>query len=218
VFDLLRSPWARFALLLVVLTVLACSLMFWDPTRMIAAATGPERLPVALAVYTLGTLTFLPRPALNAAVGLLLGVTEGLAVALAASTLGAALAFLLGRNLGREALRPMLRAKVLSRLDGQLTDRGFRSVLLLRLIPGIPFQAINYGCAFSGVRLRPFTLATAIGIVPATAAYVVFGASAGSPSSPAFLISAGLIAALSLASLVSLVRARAALRRHSEAR
>lgn len=209
---LLRSPWPRLVLLLVILSLLAGSLLFWDPTRVLAAATGPHRLPIALAVYTLGTLTFLPRPALNVAVGLLLGATEGLTVAVLASAVGAVLSFLLARHLGRDALRPLIRARVLAALDQRLTERGFRSALLLRLIPGPPFQAVNYACAFSGVGLGAFTAATAIGIVPSTAAYVVAGASAGSPTSPASLISDGLVVLLSVGTLVTLVRARRALR------
>ncbi|MDH6576846.1 VTT domain-containing protein [Kitasatospora sp. MAP5-34] len=203
-----RSPRLRLALLLLILAAAAGSLLLWDPTQLLAARTpGLWRAPVFLAVYALGTLAFVPKPALNAAAGLLLGVTVGLPLAVLGTTLGAALAFALGRSLGRDALRPLLKAKVLAALDRRLTEQGFRSVLLLRLIPGIPFQAANYGAAFSGVRTAPFLSATALGVLPGTAAYVVAGASAGTPGSPAFLLSAAVIAAMGVFSLVSLWRA-----------
>jgi len=203
------SPALRLALLLSVLAAAAASLLLWDPAQVLGAAAGPWRLPVALAAYALGTLAFLPRPALNTAVGLLLGAAWGLPVAVAGSVLGAALSFGLGRGLGRAALRPFLgRVRALSALDRRLTEQGFRSVLLIRLIPGTPFQAGNYACAFSGVGFRPFLAATSIGVVPSTAAYVVAGASAATPGSPAFLLSTGVIVAMSLFSLVSLWRAR----------
>ncbi|WP_223734763.1 VTT domain-containing protein [Streptomyces purpurogeneiscleroticus] len=64
-------------------------------------------------------------------------------------------------------------------------DQGLRGVLLLRLVPGIPFQAINFASSFSGARLWPFTAATALGVLPGTAVYVTAGASATSPASPA---------------------------------
>ncbi|WP_354638457.1 TVP38/TMEM64 family protein [Kitasatospora camelliae] len=206
------SRWLRLGVLIALLCCAAGSLLLWDPADVLAAAAGPWRVPIVLAVYTLGTVAFVPRPALNTATGLLLGAVQGIPVAVAASTVGAAVAFGLGRSLGRDALRPMLRHRLFERLDRRITEQGFRTALLLRLIPGPPFQAVNYACAVSGVGYRPFVAATAIGVVPNTAAYVTAGASAGSPTSPAFLASAAVIALMSLFSVYSLWKARAAAR------
>ncbi|MEV6209756.1 VTT domain-containing protein [Kitasatospora sp. NPDC051914] len=200
----------RLVLLVVLLAAAAGSLLLWSPAAALGGGSGPWRLPVALAVYALGTLAFVPKPALNAAAGLLLGVAQGLPLAVAGTTLGAAGAFLLGRTLARDALRPLVKGRAATALDRRLTERGFRSVLLLRLIPGVPFQAANYACALSGVRAVPFLAATAIGVLPGTAAYVVAGASAGSPTSPAFLLSTGVIVLLAAGSLLSLRRTRRA--------
>lgn len=164
--------------------------------------------PAFVVVFALATLAFFPKPVLNAAAGVFFGVPQGLVLAVAGTTLGAVLAFSLGRSLGRDALRPLLKKKLLAALDRRLTDHGFRSVLLMRVVPGIPFQAVNFAAAFSGVRLWPFTAATAVGVLPGTAAYVTAGASASSPTSPAFLISTAAMVALTAATLVSLRRAR----------
>ncbi|MGW3073333.1 MULTISPECIES: TVP38/TMEM64 family protein [unclassified Kitasatospora] len=213
-----RSPWWRFALLVVVLAAAAGSLLLWSPTELLSGGLA-ERMPgywfgpLFALVYAVGTLAFVPRPALNAAAGLLLGIQLGVLLAVLGTTVGAALAFVLGRGLGREALRPYLRGKVLGTLDRRFTEQGFRSVLVLRLLPGMPFQAANYGAAFSGVRFLPFVLATAIGVVPTTAVYVTAAASAGRPGSAAFLLSAGVIALLVLGSVVGLWRTARARRR-----
>jgi uncharacterized membrane protein YdjX (TVP38/TMEM64 family) len=45
----------------------------------------------------------------------------------------------------------------------------------------------------------PFLLATGLGSIPNTAAYVVAGSRAGSPTSPAFLIAMGFIVVTGLA-------------------
>lgn len=66
-------------------------------------------------------------------------------------------------------------------------------MLAVRLFPGLPFQVANYCAAVSRCGWGPFLLATAIGVVPNTAAYVIAGASASSPGSPAFLVSFGFI-------------------------
>ncbi|MFC5888987.1 VTT domain-containing protein [Kitasatospora sp. CM 4170] len=215
-----RSARLRFALLVLVLGAAAGSLLLWSPTALLsgglpAGVPGYWLTPVFVAVYAVGTLAFVPRPALNAAAGLLLGIQQGVAMAVLGTTLGAAMAFALGRLLGREALRPYLRGRLLLALDKRFTEQGFRSVLLLRLLPGLPFQAGNYGAAFSGVRFVPFLTATAIGVTPATAVYVTAAASADQPGSAAFLLSAGTIGVLVVGSLVGLWRAAA--RRRSSA-
>ncbi|MFF4653343.1 TVP38/TMEM64 family protein [Streptomyces sp. NPDC001380] len=207
------SPRARLALLVLVLAAAACSLLLWSPQQVFSQGfatlvPAPWTGPAFAALFALGTLAFVPKPALNAAAGALFGVHEGLALAVTGTTLGAWLAFGLGRTLGRDAVRPLLRGRALTALDRRLTRQGFRSVLLLRIVPGVPFAAANFGAAFSGVRALPFTAATALGVIPGTAAYVVAGASASSPGSPAFLLSAGLIAVTGLLSAASLWRAR----------
>ncbi|MGW4380499.1 TVP38/TMEM64 family protein [Kitasatospora sp. NPDC004531] len=203
-----RHALLRLGLLAAVLAAAAASLLLWDPTAVLAAAAGPWRMPVALAAYAFGTVAFLPRPALNAGMGLLFGSLWGVPLAVAGSAIGAIVAFALGRSLGREALRPLVRGRVLTEIDRRLSEQGFRSVLLVRLFPGAPFQAGNFACAFSGVRFWPYLAATVLGVVPTTAAYVIAGASASSPGSPAFLISASVIAAMCVFSAVSLWRAR----------
>ncbi|MFG2697269.1 TVP38/TMEM64 family protein [Kitasatospora sp. NPDC048407] len=203
-----RHALLRLGVLAAVLAAAAASLLLWDPTAVLAAAAGPWRMPIALAAYAFGTVAFLPRPALNAGMGLLFGSLWGVPLAVAGSAIGAIAAFALGRSLGREALRPLVRGKVLTEIDRRLSEQGFRSVLLVRLFPGAPFQAGNFACAFSGVRFWPYLAATVLGVVPTTAAYVIAGASASSPGSPAFLISASVIAAMCVFSAVSLWRAR----------
>ncbi len=206
-------PLARLALLVALLAAAAGSLLLWSPQRLLSqgftsAAPGIWAAPAFVAVFALATLAFFPKPVLNAAAGVLFGIPEGLVLAVAGTTLGAVLAFGLGRSLGRDALRPMLKKKALAALDRRLTDQGFRSVLLLRIVPGVPFQAINLAAAFSGVRLWPFVAATALGVLPGTTAYVIAGASASSPTSPAFLLSTAAMIAMTALTLVSMRRAR----------
>ena len=38
-------------------------------------------------------------------------------------------------------------------------------------LPLFPFNAVNFGCGLTGIRLRDYVLATAIGIVPGTFVY-----------------------------------------------
>ncbi|MFB8171570.1 TVP38/TMEM64 family protein [Kitasatospora purpeofusca] len=213
-----RSPWPRFALLVAILGAAAGSLLLWSPTALLDGGLSHGmpwywRGPLFAAVYAVGTVAFFPRPALNAAAGLLLGLQEGLLLAVLGTTLGAAAAFGLARWLGQDALRRLLRGRVLVALDRRFTDQGFRSVLLLRLFPGLPFQAANYGAAVSGVRFGSFIGATALGVIPVTAVYVAAAATAREPGSTGFLLSIGALGLLGLATLVQVGRAAARRRR-----
>ncbi len=123
------------------------------------------------------------------------------------------IAFCLGRALGQDALRPLLRGRWLKAADGQLSRHGFRSMLAVRLFPGVPFWAANYCASVSRMGLLPFLLATGLGSIPNTAAYAVAGARASTPTSPAFLIALACIALPALAGVVVAWRKRHQLRR-----
>ncbi|CAL9282555.1 MULTISPECIES: TVP38/TMEM64 family protein [unclassified Streptomyces] len=196
---LLLSPWSRLTLLVVLLACAGALVVAYEPHRVLAGGGWPPQVGGAGAVvlfgvaYGLCTAAFVPRPVLNLASGALFGTQAGLAAAVAGTVLGAGIAFALGRALGRDALRPLLRGRWVEAADGQLSRHGFRSTLAIRLFPGVPFAAANYGAALSRMRYAPFLLGTGLGCVPNTAAYVVAGSEAASPTSPAFLLSAGFI-------------------------
>ncbi|MFI6205975.1 TVP38/TMEM64 family protein [Streptomyces sp. NPDC051041] len=200
----LLSPWSRLSLLVVLLAAAASAVLLFEPQELLVDGV-PEQLGGAAAAlvyavaYGLCTVAFVPRPLLNLAAGALFGAQLGLGAALAGTVLGAGTAFCLGRALGQDALRPLLRGRWLKAADGQLSRHGFRSMLAARLFPGVPFWAANYCAAVSRMGLAPFLLATALGSVPNTAAYVVAGARASAPTSPAFLIALACVAVPGLA-------------------
>ena len=55
--------------------------------------------------------------------------------------------------------------------DQRIREHGFTGLLIIRLLPLFPFNAVNFGCGLTGIRLRDYVLATAIGIVPGTFVY-----------------------------------------------
>ncbi|MEU2157053.1 VTT domain-containing protein [Streptomyces sp. NPDC019396] len=213
----LLSPWARLVLLALLLVSAACAVLVYEPQRLLAAGWPPQLSGgTALALfgvcYGLCTAALVPRPLLNLAAGALFGAPAGLAAAIAGTVIGAGISFTLGRVLGQEALRPLLRGRWLKVADGQLSRHGFRSVLALRLFPGVPFAAVNYCAAVSRMGCVPFLLATAAGSVPNTAAYVIAGSRAGSPDSPVFLAATGFIVLSALAGAAVAWRKRHRLR------
>ncbi|WP_239091576.1 TVP38/TMEM64 family protein [Streptomyces sp. SID14478] len=200
----LLSPWSRLSLLVVLLAAGATCVLLFEPQRLLADGWPPQVGGAAAVVlfavaYGVCTVAFVPRPLLNLAAGALFGSQLGLLGAIGGTVLGAGISFGLGRMLGQDALRPLLRGRWLKAADGQLSRHGFRSMLAARLFPGVPFWAANYCASISRMSWASFLLATALGSIPNTAAYVVAGARASTPTSPAFLLAMGFIAITAVA-------------------
>jgi uncharacterized membrane protein YdjX (TVP38/TMEM64 family) len=132
--------------------------------------------PVAFsALYAVVCLSPLPKTVFTLAAGALFGLIAGVVTVVAGAMLGAVAAFYLGRVLGRDTLRWLTGGR-LERLDARLSGHGLRTILIARLVPVVPFTAVNYLAGVTSVRLRDFTLGTVVGILPATTAYVTVGA------------------------------------------
>ena len=126
-------------------------------------------------------------------------------IAVVASTASALIAMLLVRAAGWR-LNRLVRHRSIDTVDARLRQRGWLAILSLRLIPAVPFSALNYAAGASTVRVLPYALATLAGLLPGTAAVVILGdALAGHPSSLLFLVSAG-TSALGLTGLVIEIR------------
>ncbi|GGN31130.1 TVP38/TMEM64 family protein [Streptomyces fuscichromogenes] len=203
----LLSPWSRLSLLVALLAAAAASVLLFEPQKLMTQGWPPQvagttAVVVFAVAYGLITVAFVPRPILNLAAGALFGSAPGMGAAMAGTVLGAWLSFALGRMLGQEALRPLLRGRLLKAADSQFSRHGFRSMLAVRLFPGVPFWAANYAAAVSRMRCTPFLVATALGSIPNVAAYVVAGARASTPTSPVFLISVAAIVVPAVAGAV----------------
>ncbi len=135
--------------------------------------THPAAAPLFILIYAAATVLALPGLVLTMLGGAVFGFGLGLILNWTGALIGACGAYLLARWLGRDAVRTLLGDRLRS-LDRIASTYGFLGLLRLRLIPLVPFNALNYGAALVGVRLRDFALATAIGIVPGAAVYTYF--------------------------------------------
>ncbi len=172
------------ALVLIILGAVALALVFGAPdlealrTRVAAAgAWGPA---LFFAVYVGLSLIPCPKALLTATGGALFGLAAGAGLSLSAALVGAVIAFGLGRLLGRETVNRLIRGR-LARVDELLSDRGLSAVLLVRLVPLVPYIAINYAAGLSGVAFRHYALGSALGMVPGSLAYAALGAYGTNP-------------------------------------
>lgn len=139
----------------------------WGPALFFTLYVGLAQIPC-------------PKALLTAAGGAVFGLWAGAGLALAAALVGAVISFGLGRLLGREAVDRLVRGRV-ARVDDLLADHGLSAVLIVRLVPLVPFIAINYASGVSAVQFRHFVLGSAVGMIPGTLAYAAVGAYGTNP-------------------------------------
>ena len=135
----------------------------------------------AVVFYIVACMLFLPGSVLTLGAGFLFGVVKGVIVVSIGSTLGAVAAFLVGRFLARDWMAAKVAKKPrFAAIDDAVERQGFRIVLLTRLSPLFPFNALNFAFGLTRVRLWKYFLASWISMFPATILYVYFGATLGS--------------------------------------
>jgi len=113
--------------------------------------------------------------------GFLFGLAAGTLFNVTAATIGAAAIFLAARwGLG-ETLSARLEASEgrLGRMKEALRDNEVPVLLLLRLVPAVPFFVANLLPALVGVRFRNFLWTTALGIIPGGIVFTWIGVGLG---------------------------------------
>lgn len=128
---------------------------------------------VYIIVYTAASALAMPGSVLTLAGGAIFGVTEGILYTTVAANLGANAAFGLSRALGRSGVERLAGSR-LEALDRATAAHGFRGLLMLRWIPIVPFNALNFGAGLTPIPWVTYATATAIGIFPGTVVYIVF--------------------------------------------
>lgn len=133
--------------------------------------------PLVLAVaYIPLTILAVPASVLTLGGGYLFGLPVGFVADSIGATIGAGAAFLLGRTIGKPFVisklkdYPQFRSVALA-----IRRSGFKIVLLLRLVPLLPFNMLNYLLSVTPVPLLEYMLASWIGMMPITLAFVYVG-------------------------------------------
>ncbi len=130
-------------------------------------------------VYAACVVLFIPASILTLGAGATFGVIKGTIVVVIGATLGATGAFVVARTIARKRVEAMAAKDHRFRaLDKAITNEGAKIVLLVRLAVVFPFTYSNYVFGLTGVRVLPYALATFVGIIPGSIAFVYIGAAA----------------------------------------
>ena len=75
------------------------------------------------------------------------------------------------------------------------------SLVILRLIPLVPYNMINYGYGLTNISLTKYMIASVLGIIPGTVVFLNFGATSTNVFSKEFLIASLLVILLTVGSI-----------------
>lgn len=133
-------------------------------------------------VYALATASTIPGPVfLTLLGGLMFGPWVGALAQATGATIGSVVIYYVYRT----SIGTWLRAKfardagLMDRLAKGLDRNAFTTLLTLRLIPSVPFVLINATAGMMAVPLRPYVIATFVGLLPSTTIYTWIGSELG---------------------------------------
>ena len=154
---------------------------------------GPWAPIIYVIVYTISAPIPFLAPALSAAGGLLFGTLWGMLLVVGSATASALIPFYLARMLGREWVEQKVKGKKIEKFYQQSEgSTGFIFIMLMRLIPVLPWEVQNYAAGLTQVALPIFAAGTVVGILPGSFSLVFLGATATDPTSWQFFFAIGL--------------------------
>ncbi|MEZ7934542.1 MAG: VTT domain-containing protein [Sulfurospirillum sp.] len=156
---------------------------------------------IFILLFTLAPLIFFPDGILALAGGLIFGFAWGSLYIVLGALCGGTLSFFLARLYGNK-MREKLAHEKLIHFQKSVKKHGFIMILLLRLVPLVPFNIISYSAGFSTIRYVDFFFATLLGMLPGVLVYANIGAQSLAFGSHEFYISISLLVALVVVSMI----------------
>ena len=156
--------------------------------------------PLAYAgVYIVSSPVPFLAQALSTAGGLLFGPVYGTLYAAPVATASALIPFTIARRLGREWVESKLEGQRVNQIYELTSGRsGFTFVLLLRLVPILPWEIQNYVAGLSKASVPAMLIATLIGTTPGTFLLALLGSSVAEASPTRFVLAVLLLGFTSL--------------------
>lgn len=130
-------------------------------------------------IYVLGVIFAVPGLPITVFSGVFFGFWTGSIVAIIASNIGVNITFIISRYLGNSFFQKWsTKFTYLNSLDEKFDKNGFQVMFLLRIIPIVPFNALNYTAGLTRISMKNYSSASLFGMMPGSMLYVYFGASA----------------------------------------
>jgi uncharacterized membrane protein YdjX (TVP38/TMEM64 family) len=132
---------------------------------------------LCIVLFAAAVVLLLPGMLLSIGAGAAYGFHVGFVVAWFGTVLGQVGAFALGRYLLRDVVYQYMINRVphFAAMDQNISNDGWRLVLLLRLSPVLPYNVMNYVLGLTSIGLLPYTIASAAAAVPYVCLFCYLG-------------------------------------------
>lgn len=138
---------------------------------------------IYILIYALRPLIFFSALILTVAAGSIFGAGSignlilAVIYTIIAGNISALVAYFIGRYFGEGLLETANGdTGIIQTYTNRLRENSFETVMIMRFI-FLPYDLVNYLCGFLRIDWKAFILATAVGSIPGTVAFVAFGAS-----------------------------------------
>ena len=139
---------------------------------------------IYIGIYAIRPLFFISAAALTIASGAIFGAGSpqsllfAVLLTIVASNISSTVAYFVGRFFGAGVLENSdgNSGSIVQKYTDRMRDNSFETVLIMRFI-FLPYDMVSYLAGILHIKYFPFILATALGSIPGTIAFVSFGAS-----------------------------------------
>lgn len=164
------------------------------------AEFGPWAPAVYMGLFAVLPAVFFPVAVLALAGGLLFGLWAGSIYTFLGAMINCTLMFFLARTVGYRKVKALVETKLSEKWQNRLKAaggrEGFLLLIILRLIPAMPYNLINYAFGLTRMTYPAYLLASAMGIIPGTLVFINIGDKAMDVTSPSFWVAMGLLVLL----------------------
>lgn len=175
----------KLIILVIILASIFCALRFFnidfsnlsvDKFKIIIESWGIWGPAAYIIFYTVRPLILFPAGVLSASAGVIWPLAKGFLILQIAANISSTIEFVIARYFARQVVEKLIKGKM-ANIDDKIEQNGFLTVLLIRLIPNVAWDIQNLALGLTKVRFRDYFIATLLGIMPGSFAFVFFGSS-----------------------------------------
>lgn len=158
----------RFCIALAVMALAICAVLFPQNAPLLLMwlnQVGYLTPILFLFIYCFATIFFLPTMILTFVGGALFGPVFGTLFNVIGATLGAICAFIISRYFLFEWVASKQNKKIKQLMTG-VERWGWQFAALLRIVPIIPFNLVNYGLGLTHIKFSHYVITTIIFLIP----------------------------------------------------
>ncbi|MBF0713667.1 TVP38/TMEM64 family protein [Gemella sp. GH3] len=152
---------------------------------------------IYLLIFSIFPIFFFPVPILAVVGGVLFGFVKGSILTFLGASINCYLMFIISRKFGRDYVKKLLTKRLTPKQHEKIfnvsDEKLMVSLVILRLIPLVPYNLINYGFGLTNISLTKYMIASVLGIIPGTIVFLNFGAASTNIWSIEFLLSTILV-------------------------